>query len=177
MRILLSLLLSCKITVTLFLNFVMLLYCMYASVFLSQSNTSFPYHILTSLLHLCHGYIKQPNVSRVSPSKSLQKQRSWVQNWFSCSLTLFYHVRIFPLQTYNREWKSWWKNTQIFNSDISGILCFNLESLKLQWNANWPKTTFWKMSKRNLSMSCHFFLISPGKTCLIHLPHKYSCFW
>lgn len=66
---------------------------------------------------------------------------------------------------------------QKFHSDISGILCFNLQTLKLQWNENWHKTKLTKMSKCNLWSSALFYLFSPGKTCQIHLPHKYSCFW
>ena len=110
MRILWSILLSCRITGTSFLHFVMLLYCMYASVYLPQSKNSFPYHILTSLPPLCHRLVVYKTAKCVM-SFPLQEpqQRSWVWNWFSCPLTLFYHVRTFLLQTYDREFKSWWK--------------------------------------------------------------------
>lgn len=110
MRILWSILLSCRITGTSFLHFVRLLYSMYASVFLPQSETSFPYHILTSLPPLCHRLVVYKTAKCVK-SSSLQEpqQRSWVWNWFSCPLTFSSPVRTFLLQTCDRDFKSWWK--------------------------------------------------------------------
>lgn len=91
MRILFNIPLSSGITGIQFLHFVMLLYCIYVSVFLPQHKGSFTiphcHFSTTSVSHVV--CIKKITKCVMSFSLHEPQQWSWVWNWFSCPLTFF----------------------------------------------------------------------------------------